>query len=108
MPALPFNPIFGETTALRCAIEDTDGAAFTIASATITIKASDGTVKRNAVSCTVDNTSSPKRVYYVETFSTVNGYAEGATYIATFKITTSDGYVEKAEFTFTVKAANDE
>ena len=104
----PDNPIFGETTALRVSIADNDGAVFTIASATVTIKDEAEVVKRNAVACTVDNTAGEQRVYYVETFSTANGYVEDETYFATFKVTTSDGYAEKFEASFVVKAANDE
>ena len=107
MQHFPTNPIFGETTALRVSMADTDGAAFTIASATVTIKeASAGTVIRNGVAATVDDTN--KRVYYVEAFSTANGYAEGSKYVATFSIVTSDGYEEKFEGDFVVKSANDE
>lgn len=107
MGNFPTNPIFGETTALRVGMADTDGAAFTISSATVTIKAaSAGTVIRNGVAATTDDTN--KRVYYVEDFSTANGYAEGTKYTATFKIVTSDGYEEKFEGDFVVKNANDE
>lgn len=98
--------IFGETTALRVSMADNDGNTFTISSGTVTIKDAAGTVKRNAVATTVDDTN--KRVYYLETFSTANGYAAGTKYTATFKVVTSDGYTEKFEGTFVVKAANDE
>ena len=98
--------IFGETTALRVSMADNDGNTFTISSATVTIKDAAGTALRSAGACTVDDTN--KRVYYIETFSTANGYVEGTKYTATFKVVTADGYTEKFEGTFVVKAANDE
>lgn len=106
--AFPTNPIFGETTALRVSMADVDGQSFTVSSGTLTVKNEAGTSLRSAVACTVDNDSTPARVYYIETFSAANGYAENAKYTATFKIVTSDAYTEKFEGTFLVKAANDE
>lgn len=107
MGTFPTNPIFGETTALRVSMADTDGDGFTISSATITIKAvSDDTVIRNGVAATVDNVK--KRVYFDEEFTAANGYEEETAYTATFRILTSDGYIEKFESDFIVEPANDE
>jgi hypothetical protein len=101
------NPRFGETTALRVKITESDGTSFTLSSATVTIKSAAGAVIRNAVAATVDNVSDPKRCYYLETFSAGNGYAESTVYTATFSLVTSDGYTEKFEGTFLLESAND-
>jgi len=104
--AFPNNPIFGETTDLAVAVTERDGATFTITAATVTITKTDGTKLRNGVACTIDNTLF--RASYLETFSTANGYAEGTTYYASFKVTMSSGHVEKHECEFRLLVASDE
>ena len=94
------NPRFGETTEIGCTFTERDGTAFTISSATVTIKTADGTgTRRSAVSATVSGAN----VYYIEAFSLANGYVAGTLYKATFAATIAVGgttYVEKHEDTF--------
>ena len=93
---------FGQKDRLGCTFKDADGSTFTISSATITVvKASDSTVIRNAVSCTV----STANCYYIEQFSAANGYAADTRYYASIvaQITAgSEAYIGKFEGEFTV------
>ena len=99
------QPIIGGVTELAVAITEHWGTTFTLSSATITITTLDGTVIRNAVSATVDNTSTPKRAYYKETFaagtSSTSYYAD-TDYLVSFRLVTSDGYTEAFEGKFRV------
>lgn len=106
MARFPNDPMFGETTALRVAMADNDGAEFSISGATVTIRGkSDGQVIRSAVACTVNNRL--HRASYLETFTADNGYASGGRYIAIFVLTTADGFVEKYEAEFSVIPTSD-
>lgn len=83
------NPYFGERsdTKLRLRVTDRYGT-LDIDSATVAITRVDtGAVVRSATSCIVDS----PYVYYVESFTAANGYAEGLNYCATFRITMNNG-----------------
>jgi hypothetical protein len=99
---------FGETSEIGATFTERDEAAFTIAGATVTIiPSAGGSPLRDGVTAEVDGSS----VYYIDSFTAANGYAEDTEYIATFKATIVLGgttYVEKHEDTFVVEAVADE
>jgi hypothetical protein len=101
------NPYFGEKSDSRLRIHVTDRyGTLDIDSATVTITRVDtGTLVRGPVACVVDS----PYVYYVETFSTANGYAEGLNYCATFRVTMNNGgQVPATEVRFRVLPAMDQ
>jgi hypothetical protein len=104
--ALAFSPVvFGETTEVRCAVQERKNATFTISSASICMTNAAGSTVRSA-SATVDSAEA----FYLETFSSANGYAENTKYDVTFKLYLSAGglnYVEKGVGTLIVQSSPD-
>jgi hypothetical protein len=80
------------------------GTASTNASNNPVISA-DGTVTRTAVACTVDNTND--LVYYTETWTGANKYAENDPIKAIFRVTMSDGQIPAFEDDFILLPASD-
>jgi hypothetical protein len=97
----------GKPGVLRVSIEEHDGSSFTITAATCTIISAAGTKLRDAVSASIDNSSTPKRAYYQETFNAANGYTEGETCTVVFVLTTSDGYIEPYQGTINILSRAD-
>lgn len=115
MPQLSASQItFGSRCRLGANTTEHDGQTFTVSSVTVTIKSLSGTVLRNAV--TASSATPPAGsgrtgfdVYYVETFTAANGYAEDTDYIATFTLTLSCGgttFVEYPEVAFRLAKNN--
>lgn len=108
MPLRASSITFGSKARIGCGTTEHDAQTFTVSSVTVTIKSAAGTVLRNAVtaSSATPPTGSGRSgydVYYVETFTAANGYAEGTDYIATFTLTLSCGgttFVEYPEVSF--------
>jgi hypothetical protein len=102
---------FGEVEDIRATITERDGVTCTLNSGTVSIKTAAGVAIRDDVACSVDDTTSPKSIWFHETFSTANGYAEDTDYVATFKASVTRGatsYTPKPVVPFRVLAVEDE
>ena len=102
---------FGETEDIRATVAERDDEACVLASATVSIASEEGTELRTDVVCSVDDTVNPKELWYHETFSAANGYAEDGIYTATFKAViawTGTSYAVKAIVMLMVDAVKDE
>lgn len=87
------SPILGQKMEIGFSVKERTGESFTITAATITITDAADNVLRDAVDCVIDG----KRVYYIETFSTDNGYAINSTYDVTINASitmSSSSYTE--------------
>lgn len=98
----------GEVEDICAEITERDSATFTISAVTVTITTAAEVALTGRTN--VAASYSGAEVWFHETFSTANGYAEGGSYIATFKatITRDTGtYAAKAIVRFRVLSTPD-
>ena len=91
----------GVPSSLRIKLRSSDTAAWTITTATVDIKADDGTVLREAQAATIDNAQ--KRVSYRDDWDVDDDYVVGW-YWAIFRVTMDDGDMVVFEGSFEMRA----
>jgi hypothetical protein len=103
---MPFpSYALGEAGDIYCTLKDKMGQSFTISAATLSVLDSDETYIREDVTATIEGA----KVYYKETFSTVNGYVADSTYTVKIEMTITQGGVTRTElYTDTIDITSDE